>query len=234
MWKFIGLILFVLAVTICSGGCADRQAKNETVAKTDGQPKKTQDQPKIPVGKIANPNKEKNQDYFRILESIYNRHAMSGLVINWITEYNKTFKDFDAYKASRIVRDQADLQNESEQSLQVRLRQDFLINHKIDSKSWVGNFNTQFPGVDVIFDEIDVMVRDFTRDHIYKASSHLTDRHSAIAKEFPGNPNELTRRWNQYRMDYFHERAPKIVEQLKQKMKSLESIKSLQAKVNSN
>jgi phage FluMu protein Com len=156
----------------------------------------------------------RNIDYFRGLKLSYHQSALRQFASVWFRSHPRNWPNVDYSTREGLVSKMAGDSADGIDASLAANRRAFVDQHGIDMKDWKSRFREQFPETDVIYDEIDVSVRQIAQERSIEALRNVGgSRAEAIDA-------------------YFRQQAPKIVNEVREHVDSLPSIKALKAKVN--
>lgn len=186
--------------------------------------------------------RERNADYFEILETSFEIVAVLEAANFWRVDYSRypAFSDSRAGEAADFVSDTASDYSYIIEKQQVKYRGEFVKKHGMDSKDWRPQFTKQFPERDVIFEEIKVVVRTVSQRQIRAVNDHLQKKKSELLTQMEKDPiladamvkgDNFEKHNAEYRERYLRDQAPKMIREVEDEVKQLKSIHELRKKV---
>lgn len=193
---------------------------------------------------------ERDKDYLRVLLGLYEYHGVLAGAKFWTGDHSTSagFNDLRGALAANAAVRAFDPDIRTLDTASVEDRKSFTDWHGMDSPKWRPEFTKRYPERDVIFDEVAATIRDLCvarrgtwTEHlvledlprITKELNDLADKDRVWnAKMAPSGPQVIDDRWHEYRMTYVSKEAPKLVADIRAKVRGLDSIVRLKAKVN--
>lgn len=224
------------------GGKQTDRTDPPAVPTTTGTPSATS----IPTGtgSIA----DRDRDYFSVDEAGFEITGLLEGEMAWGrgAERAAWFDDLKGPEALLAVNAEFRKVVRPVQDLQLRKRKEFVEKYGVDSKTWKIQYLTRYPESEIIFDEIKSLAEEVCLSQRTDVSSHLVlkqkqfhdelsaaaDKDPAINAQFARNgPKMIEDRVHTYRMEYLSKQMPGLIEKLRTKLTTMESITKLRAKV---
>jgi predicted Zn finger-like uncharacterized protein len=133
-------------------------------------------------------NTEKNMDYFLIQKTDYRQHGMRKMAAVWRSNSGVAYlSDLEGLKIVRTIAEIAEGRAEPNEITLIHSRA-FVKDHGMNPKEWRDSFVKQFPESTIIFDEIEVMVKEVCYKQLFDIQGNLMKMRNRIGSEMQGQP----------------------------------------------
>lgn len=143
----------------------------------------------------------------------------------WLDCRTAAFDDLRGSKARLFLADALKTKKDALNSGILTWQRLFMDRYKMDTKQWKPDFEKRYPDRQLLHEEASEAARAFCRDKSLEYSRHL------VLELPPNGPKLGEESWHEYRMEYLRKEAPKMVEEVVDRVKGLDSFKKMKAKV---